>query len=89
MPVLPLYQYTVKNTTKVNSKPMPINNNNALKVKDTNRPMGISKSKDVLKKISVNNSIDSPKNLSRSKSKSNLVQFQTDIQKRNSIKPFQ
>ena len=68
MPMLPLYQCQYKSSKEVPSKgQQPISG------KDSNRPSCKSKIKDPLKKISsANNSIDG-KNLSRTRSKPNIL----------------
>jgi hypothetical protein len=98
MPTLPLHQNYQKTPQH---PPRPIHqskftgnhmiaSSQPLKPKDVNKLTIKSKSKDHLKKVSLNSSIDSPKNLSRSKSKSNLVMLHPDHNsKRNSVKPFQ
>lgn len=90
--MLPLYQ---SNQKKV-GRPIPPHPKNVvlstnvepLRIKDTNKLSIKSKSKEHLKKVSLNNSLNSPKPLSRSKSKSNLVMLQDPLGKRVSVKPF-
>lgn len=93
MPMLPLYQ----NNQKKIGRPIPPHppknvvlstNIEPLRLRDTNKLSIKSKSKDHLKKVSLNNSLNSPKPLSRSKSKSNLVMLQEPFGKRVSVKPF-
>lgn len=79
MPTLPLHQYQHQKSAipprpahKHITNPM-IQSTQALKPKDMNKLSIKSKSKEQFKRGSLNSSIDSPKNLSRSKSKSNLV----------------
>ena len=67
MPLLPFYQYPQKYSKDVHFKHIP------QPTKDSNRNSCKSKSKDLCRKGSASNSIDTPKNLSRTKSKSNLV----------------
>jgi hypothetical protein len=89
MPSLPLYQHIQKpqKHTKIAVNPAP-----TLKPKDMNK-LSIkprSKEQQQMKKISLNNSADSPKNLSRSKSKSNLAMLHPEpISKRNSVRAHQ
>lgn len=95
MPTLPFYQNQNKNSQSIkniHSKPSPamIASLQPLKIKDINKISNKPKSKDNnIKKESLNSSFDSPKNLSRSKSKSNLVVLHGEHSKRNSVKPFQ
>lgn len=59
-----------------------------LRAKDANKPPK-SRPKESLKKVSLNNSAESHRNLSRSKSKSNLPTFQAEAaSKRGSVRPF-
>ena len=68
MPVLPFYQYQQKNHKEFQIKGFPQYN------KDSNRNSCKSKSKEPqCRKGSASNSIETPKDLSRTKSKSNLV----------------
>ncbi len=100
MPTLPLYQSNKNPHTHTHPHPPPnprlkvsLNNqplNPILKNKDMNKLAIKPRSKEQFKKVSLNNSTDSPKNLSRSKSKSNLAMLHPDpSSKRNSVKGHQ
>lgn len=91
MPSLPLYQHkhnTHKQPHSLKTSAQHINT--MLKPKDMNKLSIKSREKEQPKKASLNNSTESPKNLSRSKSKSNLAMLNPDpILKRNSVKAHQ
>lgn len=95
MPTLPLYQSQKKSQSNAHNNPrlkVTVNPppNHTLKAKDMNKLSIKPRSKEQFKKASLNNSTDSPKNLSRSKSKSNLAMLQPDpVSKRNSVKAYQ
>ncbi len=98
MPTLPFHQHCPKNIQhppKLMNQPKHTINHMAasvqpLKNKDSNKLSIKSKSKENLKKVSLNSSIEEGKNLSRSKSKSNLATLNAElVSKRHSVKPFQ
>jgi hypothetical protein len=91
MPTLPLYQSQKAPKQPVKLAPnAPPSANPMLRSKDMNKLSIKSRSKEQFKKPSLNNSTDSPKNLSRSKSKSNLAMLHPEpISKRNSVKGHQ
>jgi hypothetical protein len=96
LPNLKFYQYAHGPAAKAPpQKPIVIHQNQpphphpGLKSRDVNSKPPKSRPKESCKKISLNNSIESHKNLSRSKSKSNLPTFQAEgASKRNSVRPF-
>lgn len=77
MPLLPFYQYQQK-PSKENYLKVP-------SFKEANRLSCKSKSKEQVKKVSASNSIETPKNLSRTKSKSNLVSVGENVSKQPTI----
>lgn len=94
MPTLPLYQSQKNPQTSTHNHPrlkVAVNPpNHSLKAKDMNKLSIKPRSKEQFKKASLNNSNDSPKNLSRSKSKSNLAMLHPEpVSKRNSVKAHQ
>ena len=78
MPILPFYQYQQKPQKGIQLRVFP-------QPSKDSRNSYKSKSKDFVNKISANNSIDTPKNLSRSKSKSNLVPIATNCIKKPTV----
>lgn len=91
MPALPLYQHAQKPPTTHHALKASINQPplQPLKAKDTNKLSIKSRSKEQFKKPSLNNSTDSPKNLSRSKSKSNLAMLHPEALSKRNSKPLQ
>lgn len=85
MPLLPFYQYNQKGHTEIKSKQQKQIVENANKI---NKPQAKEKSKEPTKKGSANTSFDSNKNLSRTKSKSNIVSVHFDHKKKSLTNPL-